>query len=79
MGVIGYQMRIAGAVPEFVLDELDGVQVSVEPGSTVLRGIAVDEAALYGVLNRLHAARLQLLEFRRLPTPSADPTPPGIA
>src|ERR1700712_2079792 len=67
MSSIGYTMRIVGTVPDWVLCELDEAQVSGEPASTVLTGIAVDESALHGVLNRLQFAGLQLLEFRRLP------------
>ena len=69
MNPIGYEMRIAGTVPDFVLYELVGVRVGIEPASTVLTGTAIDESALYGAFNRLHSAGLQLLEFRRLPPP----------
>ena len=75
MSVIRYQMRIAGTVPDWLLFELDDLQVSVEPTTTVLQGTAVDESALHGILNRLHASRLQLLEFRRLPTTFSDTAP----
>ena len=40
MSDIGYEMRIAGTVPESVIYELNSTQVTVEPAATVLRGTA---------------------------------------
>jgi hypothetical protein len=79
MSLIGYEMRIAGTVPTFVLYELGDVRVIVEPASTVLIGNAVDESAQYGVPNRMHVAGLQLLEFRRPSTPLIDIAPTDVA
>jgi len=35
---LGYEIRVAGLVPDAVLEELEGVHVTVQPVATVLRG-----------------------------------------
>ena len=67
MTALGYEIRVAGAVSESVIVEMEGAVAEVERTTTVLRGTAVDESALYGIFNRLHAAGLELLEFHRVP------------
>jgi hypothetical protein len=44
----------------------------VEPVETVLHGPVQDQAELYGLLDRIQALGLELVEVRRLPDP-----PPG--
>ena len=39
---------------------------TVVPAETVLTGVVPDQAALYGVLNRLQALGLDLVEVRRV-------------
>ena len=50
----------------------EGMQASVEPVETVIHGPVQDQAALYGLLDRIQALGLELLEVRRLPDPPAD-------
>ena len=69
MTVIAYEMRIAGSVPDLILDELDDLEVTAEPGATVLRGTAVDQSALHGIFNRVHFMGLELLDFHRMGPP----------
>ena len=73
MTAIGYEIRIAGPVPDALLEELEGVHVTVEPVTTMLRGPAADQSALHGIINRLQGLGLELLEVRRLP-----PESPGV-
>jgi hypothetical protein len=47
----------------------------VQPVETVLHGELVDQAALHGVLDRVRALGLELMEVRRLPTNDAVETP----
>ena len=49
----------------------EGMHASVEPVETVLRPVE-DQAALYGLLDRIQALGLELVEVRRLPDPPAD-------
>src|SRR4051794_39351546 len=55
-GIWNTRCASPAACRNWVLDELDSVQVSIQPPSTVLTGTAVDESALHGVFDRLHSA-----------------------
>jgi len=44
----------------------------VQPTETVLTGRVVDQAALQGILQRLHLLGLDLIEVRRCPDMTAD-------
>src|SRR6516165_2462524 len=63
-----YEIRIAGVLPSEALLDFDRLSVSVEPVETVVHGPLRDQAALQGLLARLEAFGIQLLEVRRLRT-----------
>jgi hypothetical protein len=60
------EIRIRGTVPGEVAERL-GLQATVEPAETVLRGALADRPALHGVLDRLRTSGHELIEVRRLP------------
>jgi len=60
-----YEIRIAGVLPSEALLDFDRLSVSVEPVETVVHGPLRDQAALQGLLARLEAFGIQLLEVRR--------------
>jgi hypothetical protein len=64
--VLAYEIRVTGQVPEDVLEEIEGVQVSLQPVETILRGSVADQAALHQVIARLQGLGLELTEVRRL-------------
>jgi hypothetical protein len=67
-----FEIRVRGTVPDDVLTDASGMQVVTEPAQTLLRGCVRDQAALQGLLNRLHDLGLELVEVRRLnPAPQA--------
>jgi hypothetical protein len=68
----GYEIRIRGRVSDSFLAAFEDLTVSVNPAETVVRGSTLDQAALHGLLDRIHALGLELVEVRRLP-----PVPPG--
>ena len=73
-----WEIYVSGVLPESVLAELDGIEAldaTVEPATTVLYGWLSDEAALYGVLNRIQSLGLRLVEVRRLPEVERRPEP----
>ena len=70
-----WEIHVSGVVPESVLAELDGLEATVEPATTVLYGCLPDEAALYGVLDRVQSLGLRLVEVRRLPEVERRPEP----
>ena len=58
------EIRIKGTLKENWSDWLDGLIVSNQAnGETVLNGQIIDQAALLGLLNRIHGLNLQLLSF----------------
>ena len=59
-----YEVSVAGVVPQEDLQDMKAVVLAPHPVNTVLYGIA-DEAALYGLLDRLRALGLHVVEVRR--------------
>jgi len=64
---VAYEIRVSGALDPGLLERLEGLER--EPGSveTILRGRVRDQAELRGLLDRIRAAGLELVEARRLP------------
>ena len=62
-----YEIRIRGRVSSAVLDTFDGMESDVEPVETILHGPVRDQAELHGLLRRLQALGLELIEVHRLP------------
>jgi hypothetical protein len=61
-----YEIRVSGVLPSEALLDFDRLTAEVEPVETVVRGPLRDQAALHGLLARLEALGIQLLEVRRL-------------
>ena len=69
-----YEIHVRGEIDPHVLDELPGVSAGRPLVRTVLYGYRLDQAALHGVLNRLEALGLELVEVRPVPPrPPASP------
>jgi hypothetical protein len=62
-----YEIRIRGRVSAALLDSFEGMQSGVEPVETVLHGPVRDQAELHGLIDRIQALGLELIEVRRLP------------
>jgi hypothetical protein len=60
-----YQIRIKGRVSDSILANFDGLDADFEPAETVLHG-DLDQAALHGVLERVRALGLELVEVRKV-------------
>jgi hypothetical protein len=65
---LDFEIRVTGRLPEDVLEEIEGVRVSVLPVETILRGSVSDQAALHQLISRLQELGLELTEVRRLST-----------
>lgn len=65
-----YEIRVAGTVPDQDLKDM-GAVILPNHVNTVLYGIS-DQAALYGLLARLRALGLEVVEVRRVHEPVAE-------
>ena len=61
-----YEIRVSGVLPPEALLDFDRLSASVEPVETVVHGALQDQAALNGLLARLEAFGVQVIEVRRL-------------
>ena len=68
-----YEVRVTGAVPSALVDELDAVTLAEQELRTVLVCTLPDQAALHGLLARLRTFGLELVEVRAVP-PAGDAT-----
>jgi hypothetical protein len=68
-----YEIRIKGRLSDSLLAAFEGLTATVEPVETVLHGPVRDQAALYGVLDRIQSLGLELVEVRRLPEAPDEP------
>ena len=68
-----YEIRIKGRLSDSLMAAFEGMRASVEPVETVLHGPVQDQAALYGLLDRVQALGLELVEVRRLPEAPEEP------
>jgi hypothetical protein len=66
-----YEILVAGTVPEEDLRDMGAVPVAPAQVNTVLYGVS-DQAALYGLLDRLRALGIVVLEVRRVPSPNVE-------
>ena len=62
-----FEIHVRGTVPSEITDDFQFLTAEVVPAETVLRGVVPDQSALYGVLLRLQALGLELVEVRQLP------------
>jgi hypothetical protein len=80
-GAAAYEIHIKGRVSEQLLAVFEGMEASEQSVETVLRGPVVDQAALHGLLDRVQALGLELIEVRRVSEPPGEvrrvSEPPG--
>jgi len=63
-----YEVRVEGHLPARWSDWFEGMAVRNDPGGqATLRGALPDQAALFGVLTRIHALNLVLISVSRFP------------
>ena len=69
-----YEIRVRGRLSRTLIAEFEQLDLaaSTEPIETVLRGPVVDQAALHGLLRRVEALGLELVEVRRTMSESRD-------
>ena len=70
-----YQIRVGCHLGPTLLTAFPAFVPEQQGTETVLTGLLPDTAALFGVLARIEALRLDLLEVRRLAPAPAEPPP----
>jgi hypothetical protein len=63
-----YEIRVRSHLDARWFDRFEGLTISLTPaGETIITGPIVDQAALYGLLNRIRDLGLELLSVQQLP------------
>ncbi|MCB8987849.1 MAG: hypothetical protein H6661_08895 [Ardenticatenaceae bacterium] len=63
-----YEIRVAGHLPDRWSDWFAGLAIHNAPnGEATLHGPVADQAALFGILNKIHALNLTLVSLTTLP------------
>lgn len=62
-----YEIRVRGHLGATMLRAFPALHAQTRGGDTVLTGRLPDQAALYGVIAKVEALGLELLDLRRLP------------
>ncbi|HWH96238.1 MAG TPA: hypothetical protein VNT03_20415 [Baekduia sp.] len=57
-----YEITVRGELSDTLLSAFDGLQASRHAAHTVLRGELADQAALFGVLERIASLGLELVD-----------------
>ena len=74
----GYEVKIRGIASDLVRAEFDDVDLWEVPAATCLRIQRADPATLFGLIKRIDALGLVLLEVRAVDADdSRDRAPPG--
>jgi hypothetical protein len=69
-----YEIRFKGHLSAYRAEMFEGLEMVLGPGGeTVLTGPVIDQAALYGILNRIRDLGVPLLSVQRL-SPDKDST-----
>lgn len=63
-----YEITVRGRLSDTMLTAFDGLNAAPAAADTVLRGEIADQAALFGVLERIESLGLELLDVRRAPS-----------
>jgi hypothetical protein len=63
-----YEIRVEGHLSDRWSGWFDGLAICLEPnGETIMSGPLSDQAALFGVLTKIHALNLVLISVNRSP------------
>ncbi|MAT42835.1 MAG: hypothetical protein CL609_10865 [Anaerolineaceae bacterium] len=66
-----YKIQIAGLISENWSDWFEGLTIQhTSEGKTILNGVLADQAALLGLLAKIHSLNLKIISVTREPTPT---------
>jgi hypothetical protein len=87
MSDVTYELRVTGPVPEKALEDFGDLRMSTTAVYTVLFASVTDQSALLGLLAKLRALGLDVMEVRRVlegvedeqePQPESAPAPRAV-
>ena len=70
MSRAAYEIRAVGEVPRALLEDFEGVTVSIDPAGSTIHAVLADEAELHGLLDALSRGGFVLIDV----TPGAGRT-----
>ena len=71
MALLVYELSFKGAASDGLASAFEGCRVTTAHGITVVRSEVVDQAALQGLINRVGALGLELLDVHLVALPAA--------
>lgn len=72
MAQLVYELSFKGAASDLLAGAFQGCQVTTAHGITVVRSEVPDQAALQGLISRVHALGLELLDLHLVAEPAGD-------
>ena len=67
-----YEIKVLGMIDQSWSDWFDGFSILTLDQSTLLHGEVIDQAALLGILNKIHGLGLTLISVKRINRSTAD-------
>ena len=62
-----YEIRVRGTLTERWSGWFEGLEIEqTQQDETILKGLIIDQAALMGVLTKIHSLNLELISVQRL-------------
>jgi hypothetical protein len=65
LAAVTYEVRVMGSLGPVAREAFGGLEIDTEPTATVLSG-ELDQAALLGLIDRVRALGLELVDIRRV-------------
>lgn len=72
MALLVYELSFKGAASDLLANAFDGCRLTTAHGITVVRSELPDQAALQGLISRVHALGLELLDVHLVALPADD-------
>ena len=66
-----YEITFTGQAGAALCAEFDDCEVTIGPGTTTLRAVMPDQAALIGLITRITGLRLEVIQMRLVTPPPA--------
>jgi hypothetical protein len=61
-----YEFHVLGELSDLILADFGNLTATKHQGETILSGLVPDQAALFGILDRIESLGIHLIEVRRV-------------